>query len=288
MTASPTPDSGPLPGPPQRVPGPPKLPASSSALPGPPGPPRPPGPPGPATLSSASRPPGPPGPPRPPQGSSQMPPPQQQPPPQSQVQSMPDASSMPPDVYAAALEHQQQQQRQQPQHSQAANSQQYNPPPVMSSQQQQTPVQQSGGFMQTPNQGMTATPMNPQGFPQPPLSAQQHFTAPLGTAPSTEAEPPVPGTEDAAAAKAPAKAAAKPSYSAAPVLRAVATPAAEGAPQLVCFFTLCPITANSSAVLCMSPMLLKLLVMNHGSLSHWTHSLLQWLGQPAVVLGFFM
>ncbi|DBB15166.1 TPA: hypothetical protein ACH3X3_004171 [Trebouxia sp. C0006] len=232
MTASPTPDSGPLPGPPQRVPGPPKLPASSSALPGPPGPPRPPGPPGPATLSSASRPPGPPGPPRPPQGSSQMPPPQQQPPPQSQVQSMPDASSMPPDVYAAALEHQQQQQRQQPQHSQAANSQQYNPPPVMSSQQQQTPVQQSGGFMQTPNQGMTATPMNPQGFPQPPLSAQQHFTAPLGTAPSTEAEPPVPGTEDAAAAKAPAKAAAKPSYSAAPVLRAVATPAAEGAPQL--------------------------------------------------------
>lgn len=236
MTASPTSDSGPLPGPPQRVPGPHRLPASSSALPGSPRPPRPPGPPGPATLSSASRPPGPPGPPRPPQGSSQMPPPHQQPPLQSQMQSMPDASSMPPDVYAAALERQQQQQRQQPQHLQAANSQQYSPPPALSSQQQQMPVQQSGAFMQTPNQGMSVTPMNPQGYVQSPLSAQQHFTAPLGTAastaPSTEAEPPVPGTEDAAAAKASAKAAAKPSYSAAPVLRgAAATPAAESAPQ---------------------------------------------------------
>ncbi len=183
------------------------------------------------------------------------------------MQGMPDASSMPPDVYAAALERQQLQQRQQPQHSQAANSQQYNPPPAMSSQQQQTPVQQSGAFMQTPNQGMTATPMNPQGYQQPPLSAQQHFAAPLGTAastaPGTEAEPPVPGTEEAAAAKAPAKAAAKPSYSAAPVLRAAATPTAEGTAQQVYFCTLCTITANSSATLPMSAMLLKLLVMNH-------------------------
>ena len=200
-----------------------------------------------------------------------MPPPHRQPPTQLQMQSMPDASSMPPDVYAAALEHQQQQQRQQPQHSQAANSQQYNPPPVMSSQQQQTPGQQSGTFMQTPNQGMSVTPMNPQGYLQLPLSAEQHFAGTPGdpwgllgtaasTAPSTEAEPPVPGTEDAAAAKAPVKAAAKPSYSAAPVLRAAATPAAEGTPQQVCFFTLCPITAHSSTML---PMLLKLLVMNH-------------------------
>ena len=156
---------------------------------------------------------------------------------------------MPPDVYAAALERQQQQQRQQPQHLQAANSQQYSPPPALSSQQQQMPVQQSGAFMQTPNQGMSMTPMNPQGYVQSPLSAQQHFTAPLGTAastaPSIEAEPPVPGTEDAAAAKANAKAAAKPSYSAAPVLRgAAATPAAESAPQPVCFFTLCAIPAD--------------------------------------------
>ncbi|DBA84282.1 TPA: hypothetical protein ACH3X2_006338 [Trebouxia sp. C0005] len=235
MAARPTPESGPLPGPPQRAPGPPRPPASSSALPGAPGPPRPPGPPGSATVSSASRPPGPPGPPRPPQGSSQMPPPHQQPPPQSQMQGMPDASSMPPDVYAAALERQQQQQRQQPQHPQAANPQQYSLPPALSSQQQQMPVQQSGAFMQTHNQGMATAPMNPQGYPQPPPSAQQHFPAPLGTtattAPSTEAEPPVPGTEDAAAAKAPVKAAAKPSYSAAPVLRAAATPAAEDAAQ---------------------------------------------------------
>jgi len=184
------------------------------------------------------------------------------------MQSMPDASSMPPDVYAAALERQQQQQqRQQPEHLQAANSQQYNPPPAMSSQQQQTPVQQSGAFMQTPNQGMSVTPINPQGYLQPPLSAQQHFTAPLGTAASTaastEAEPPVPGTEDAAAAKAPAKAAAKPSYSAAPVLRAAAAPTAEGTAQQVCFCSLCPITANFSLTLPVSAMLLKLLVMNH-------------------------
>ncbi|DBA76098.1 hypothetical protein WJX77_005947 [Trebouxia sp. C0004] len=235
MTASPTPDSGPLPGPPQTVPWPPRPPASSTALPGPPGPPRPPRPPRSATLSSATRPPGPPGPPRPPQGSSQMLSPHQQPPLQSQMQGMPDASSMPPDVYAAALERQQQQQRQHPQHPQAAISQQYNPPPALSSQQQQMPVQQSGGFMHTPNRGMTVTPMNPQGYPQPPLSAQQHFVTPMGaaatTAPTAEAEPPVPGTEDAAAAKAPAKAAAKPSYSAAPVLHAAATPAAEVAAQ---------------------------------------------------------
>ena len=132
--------------------------------------------------------------------------------------------------------------------------------------------------MQTPNQGMSVTPMNPQGYPQQPPSAQQHFPAPLGTtattAPSTEAEPPVPGTEDAAAAKAPAKAAPKPSYSAAPVLRAAATPAAEGAPQQVCIFTLCPISANFSPTLPVSAVLLKLLVMNHWSSLHWTNSLL--------------
>lgn len=131
------------------------------------------------------------------------------------------------------------------------------------------PVQQSGGFMQTPNQGMTVTPMNPQGYLQPPqsLPAQQHFAAPMGTAASTaptaEAEPPVPGTEDAAAAKAPAKAAAKPSYSAAPVLRAAATPAAEGAAQQVRCGTLCRITANPSATLPVSAMLLKLFVVHN-------------------------
>ncbi len=82
--------------------------------------------------------------------------------------------------------------------------------------------------------------MTPPGYQQPPqfLPPQQHFSAPTGmaaasTAPSSEAEPPVPGTEDGAAAKAPSKAVAKPSYSSAPVLRAAAAPADEGATQQV-------------------------------------------------------
>lgn len=52
------------------------------------------------------------------------------------------------------------------------------------------------------------------------LPAQNRYSSPaMGMAPNTDAEPPVPGTEDAAVAKAP-KAVAKPSYSSAPVLNA--------------------------------------------------------------------
>lgn len=64
-------------------------------------------------------------------------------------------------------------------------------------------------------------------------------------APVADGEPPVPGTEEAAAAKAP-KAAAKPSYSSAPVLNTpaaatpdTATPQVFILPLLVLAFTLC-------------------------------------------------
>ena len=99
-------------------------------------------------------------------------------------------------------------------------------------------MQQSAGFMQHPSQVMSAAPMNPQGHQQPQfVPLQQHSAAPVAGAASAvhsgEAEPPAPGMEDGAATKAPAKAVAKPSYSAAPVLHTAATPSAEGAtPQV--------------------------------------------------------
>ena len=194
-------------------------PSSSSGLPGPPGPPRPPGPPG-TTPSGppGPRPPGPPGPPRAPQGSpaslasAQMPAahPHQHQQQQSMQSSIPDAASMPPDVYAAAVARQQQQEQQQQQH-------------VMQ--------QQSGGVMQQPTQAVSS-----QGYQQPPqlLPPQHQYSSPaVNTAPNMDAEPPVPGTEDAAVAKAP-KAVAKPSYSSAPVLNASsATASGADTPQVM-------------------------------------------------------
>lgn len=147
---------------------------------------------------------------------------------------MPDAASMPPDVYAAALARQQQQsmslsqgQHMQQQQQQQPGGQQYaaaSASTLQQQQQQQIPLQQPGAFMQQTGQGGNLTP---QGFQQPPqfLPPQQHLPASTGIA--AEAEPPVPGTEDGAVAKAASKAVAKPSYSAAPVLRSAATPAAD-------------------------------------------------------------
>ncbi|KAL3136817.1 hypothetical protein ABBQ38_005530 [Trebouxia sp. C0009 RCD-2024] len=246
--AGPTTSSEPLPGPPnarpagppgfarppfvpQRPPGPPgppAAPAASSGLPGPPGPPRPPG--STPSIPPPLRPAGPPGPPRPPQGLSgpqgnaQMAPPHQQ----QQQLAVPDAASMPPDVYAAAMARQQQQQQQQEQqqHSSGAPSSSYQ---LQQQQQQYTPMQQESGLLSQHLQQMHSQASSSHAYQQLPshLLPPQHAysSSPGGGAPVADGEPPVPGTEEAAAAKAP-KAAAKPSYSSAPVLNtpAAATP----------------------------------------------------------------
>ena len=171
---------------------------------------------------------------------------------------MPDAASMPPDVYAAALARQQQQQSmslsqgqhmQQQQQHQQPGGQQYaaaSASTLQQQQQQQISLQQPGAFMQQTGQGGNLTP---QGFQQPSqfLPPQQHLPASTGIA--AEAEPPVPGTEDGVVAKAASKAVAKPSYSAAPVLRAAATPAADdSAPQVQVCRLPCPQSASQNYI----------------------------------------
>ncbi|KAL3158078.1 hypothetical protein ABBQ32_011684 [Trebouxia sp. C0010 RCD-2024] len=223
----------------RKPPGPPGPPRAS--LPGPPGPPGVPvsGPsnltlPPPPTIAGTTtsseplpgpptaRPAAPPG----PQGNAQMAPPHQQ-----QQLAVPDAASMPPDVYAAVIAQQQQQQAQQQQeqqqHSSGAPSSSYQL--LQQQQQQYTPMQQESGLSSQLSQRMHSQANLSQAYQQLPshLLPPQHAysSSPGGVAPVADGEPPVPGTEEAAAAKAP-KAAAKPSYSSAPVLNtpAAATP----------------------------------------------------------------